>query len=180
MPVGKRYLCDNTHHNIRGSYQDLSKHPQGLYQSVEQLHHTTFQVVWFTRLLYNLKLYSIVGVVCNQQPFWHNSMHSNGHKRSTVAYKVSNEGYWREAALPSPPLSSPLLLESYKTDFEMLILAFTSDYQWTYISATPTTTVSIKENTSHQCQQCVGHTYHTVRCTLCSDTPLGILYSRKF
>ena len=36
-PVGKRYWCDDTHHEIGGSYQDLGKGPEGRYKNIEQL-----------------------------------------------------------------------------------------------------------------------------------------------
>ena len=41
-PLGTRYWCDEMHHEIRGSYQDLGKSPEGRYQNIEQLYQTTF------------------------------------------------------------------------------------------------------------------------------------------
>ena len=36
-PLGKRYWCDDTHHEIGGSYQDLGKGPEGWYKNIEQI-----------------------------------------------------------------------------------------------------------------------------------------------
>ena len=35
VPLGERYYCADMHHEIRGSYQDLGKGPEGQYQNIE-------------------------------------------------------------------------------------------------------------------------------------------------